>query len=208
MNDPVAQTIDYISEAWSGTDRPHLRRVISGLASGRAVSPDTLELSGPVPADEQLKRAGARFDDDGNIIGIGGVGFGSANHSVSLAGVELSACCAITAQGVAILADQIATIRTRDPVTNGEITMTVTPEGVESVEPKATVATFVTLRTAGRRATLFDTFCRFARYFESRESAREFDTGDSETLILDPDETHRAARLWVATVWGDGSKAT
>jgi hypothetical protein len=169
---------------------------------GGAVDPSTLELGGAVPAAEQLRRAGARFDGSGWIVGIGGIGLGPGYCAITLSRAELSACCAITGQGAVLLLGERATVRASDPVTGREIVMTVSPSGIESVDPPRSVATFAPLRAAAPRSDLSNKFCRFTKYFESATAANDFDTRGHDVLILDLEQAHRAAHLWVSLVWG------
>ncbi len=114
------------------------------LARGEPVSQESLAEALGVPTreitalleDEQLK-GWVFYDDDQHVIGFRGLAIREMPHRFEVEGRTLYTWCAIDSLFIPDLLGKPAKVESRDPHTGTAITLTVTPDGVESVEPAA-----------------------------------------------------------------------
>lgn len=204
----IQKTIENIAHRWEGVNRRLLAPLFPLLAEGRPVPLHALTFSGRHGLDEvrgQLVLAGAEFDDGGSVVGLGGIALAGGSHSVALGDTSLSTCCAVTAHTVPILLGRPAIVRSRDPVSERDVTLRVDPETARGSEPGDAVATFIPLDEPQRLPGLGGRFCNYVRYFESARTAGAYDFGGRSFLPLSPPQVHEAAQLWVRLIWEDGA---
>lgn len=200
----IQQTIEHIAQRWEGVNRNLLAPLFPLLAEGRPVPLDALCSFGrPSLAEihDQLVLAGAEFDDAGSVVGLGGIALAGGSHRVALGDTTLFTCCAVTAHTIPILLGRPAIVRSRDPVSERDVTLRVDAETVRGFEPTDIVATFIPLDEPQKLPGLSRRFCNYVRYFEGASTAGAFDFGHRSFLLLSPPQIHEAARLWVRLIW-------
>ncbi len=82
------------------------------------------------------KSAGASdYDGDGNIIAFGGLTLKSTPHRLEVSGRELFAQCALDSLFIPAFLQQAVAVESVSPIRGRTISLLVTPEGVEQLEP-------------------------------------------------------------------------
>jgi alkylmercury lyase len=147
-----------------------------------------VEEAGPVPAEkvasrlqlshdeaatilQELRVRGAEFDEEGNFVGMG-LTLVPTPHRYETNGRTFYTWCADDAIIFPAMFGQTAIIESPDPISGEYIRLTVTPEGVQRVEPTTAV---VSRRFMG--GTFHDvrgTVCNYGHLFASPETASEY----------------------------------
>ena len=116
--------------------------------------------------DEQLK-GWVFYDDENRVIGFRGLAVRKMPHGFEVEGRALYTWCAMDSLFIPEMLGKPAKVESRDPHTGTAITLMVTPDGVESVEPSTAVMSILigdpeVLKTNGQRrlAGLCGPICR------------------------------------------------
>src|SRR5260370_10563528 len=125
-----------------------LLQVIRHLAHGHPITAeqvDHLIADLGIGSDEahQFLREVTERDATDQIVGAMGLSLNEHPHWLSVAGVSLSAWCALDTLFLPALLQQTVTIESPSPVTNHSIRLPVSPERVEEVNPASAVVSFV-----------------------------------------------------------------
>lgn len=136
-----------------------------------------------------------QYDEPGRIIGFGGLSQSPTRHRFTVGGRGLYTWCAFDGLFLPQLLDSPARITTACPVTRADIRLTVTPEGVEKADPMGVVMSFVMPETAGYRADLRGTFCRYVNFFASDQAGATWLTGNPGAVILSLAEAYALGRI-------------
>ena len=152
-----------------------------------------LEEGGPVPAEKvasrlqvshdkattilkELRVRGAEFDEQGNFVGMG-LTLIPTPHRYETNGRTFYTWCADDAIIFPAMFGRTAVIESPDPISGQYVRLTVTPEGVERVEPTTAVVSrrFV----GGTFENVRGTLCQYGHLFASPETASEYDARHS-----------------------------
>ena len=136
-----------------------------------------------------------QYDGPGRIIGFGGLSQSPTRHRFAVGGRGLYTWCAFDGLFLPELLDSPARIVTACPVTRVDIRLTVTPDGVEKTDPDGVVMSFVVPETAGYRADLRDTFCRYVNFFASDQAGATWLTENAGAVILSLAEAYALGRI-------------
>ena len=136
-----------------------------------------------------------QYDEPGRIIGFGGLSQSPTRHRFTVGGRGLYTWCAFDGLFLPELLDSPGRITTACPVTRVDIRLTVTPEGVEKTDPDGVVMSFVMPETAGYRADLRGTFCRYVNFFASDQAGAAWLTGNPGAAILSLAEAYALGRI-------------
>ena len=195
-------------------DASRLARELYGqLAQGKPVAHESLAEALGVSvddvmallADEQLK-ASAFYDDENRVIGFRGLAVAPMPHRFEVEGRNLFTWCAVDSLFIPELLGQSARVESKDPRTGRTIRLTVTPGGVESVDPAETVMSYVAGDPEVRKtnpAKVMATFCHHIYYLESPEVgaewAREHGHG---AFVVSLEEAFELGRIFNAAQFG------
>jgi alkylmercury lyase len=180
-----------------------LIRVMRELAQGRPIHRERVE---QIIADVGVARDGAyRFlrevaerDADGNILGIMGLSLNDTPHRFYVDGARMSTWCAEDALFLPTVLNQIATVESKSPVTRERVRLTVSPQGVEEVDPAGAVVSIVIVDPAdanmGSVEAIWGTFCHHTFFFASREEAERWAASRDDIEILSVDEAFELGR--------------
>lgn len=111
------------------------------LANGSPVKPtDTAKhlKTSPDKVISALKKFGAEFDQDGNILGLG-LTLVATPHIYEFDGRKMYTWCAADALLCPVILKQTVRIESPDPVTGKKIQVHVTPDKVETIEPNDSI---------------------------------------------------------------------
>lgn len=187
MNGKVQQAIDKIAiDVFESLIPEREQRRIFGqtlqlLANGCHVPPDEVAMRLQVPTDKiisTLHGFGAEFDKDGNIVGVG-LSLVPTPHIYEVDGHRLYTWCAVDALLFPIMLRHTAHIESRDPVTGERIQVTVSPDGIQKVEPKNAVVSWV---KSADVTNIRGSVCHYVHFFSSPETA-------SKWMAENPDKT-------------------
>jgi len=174
------------------------------LTRGHPVSPGDLAFEVGVDRDKVdrsvAKWPGVYQNDDGDVVGFWGLALSGMPHSFATEEATISAWCALDPFLIAPLTDSYPIeVRSQDPVTGEEISMTLTEDGIE-VSPQTTVISM--LRPEGSfDHDVVQSFCHYVWFFASPESGRRWVEEHPSTFLLDVEETDLVARhSWPALV--------
>jgi alkylmercury lyase len=142
------------------------------LAHGAPVSIDELAEAGGWPATDVRadlsSHPSTEWDEEGRIVGFG-LTLRPTPHSFTYDGGTLYGWCASDALGFPPALGMAGTVRSTCPVTGVAITVEVTPDRVESVDPPEAVVTV--LRPDAPIADVRAEACALGLFFASREVA-------------------------------------
>lgn len=168
------QAIDKIAADVYGSFGPEMQRIMGKtlqlLASGCPVPPHEISVQLQIQPDKvasTLRKWGAEFDGDGNVVGMG-LTLVPTPHAYEAGGRKMYAWCAADTLAFPVLLGQSAHIESPDPVTGEKIKVDVTPDRVERVEPQSAVVSWV---NSVDLTNLRESVCRQVHFFSSPETA-------------------------------------
>ncbi len=182
------------------------------LAKGSPVSAEQFAAALDVPvatAENLLARDSIRSfiypDEDGRVLGFGGLAAAPMPHKFDLDGRTLWTWCAWDSLFIPEILGEQAEVESRDPETGATIRLTVAPDGVRSQEPETTFVSFIAPDAEQFNSSadnLMGSFCHFVFFFESRESGEAWAAKHEGTFLLTLDEAADLAKRLNARNWG------
>ena len=123
-------------------------------------------------------------DNEGRLVGFWGLAIPEMAHRFQIEGGKpIHAWCALDPFLIVPVIRRSAHVQSRDPVTGEEITMTVTPDGVEDLSPATAVVSFVVPDKPFDEGVI-NTFCHYVLNFASLESAERWASGRDGIALL------------------------
>src|SRR5882672_1724209 len=116
---------------------------------------------------------GVYSDSERRIIGYWGLSIAGAYtspHQLTIDGRRLSAWCAWDTLFLPSLLGKPAEVESRSPGLAGAVKLTVTPTGVEHLEPEDAHMSFVLPNATDVQKDIVNTFCHFVQFFPSRQA--------------------------------------
>ena len=207
---------DEIIEAWSvnkksgfSEDEARLIQAIyPALAEGRPISADQVSASSGIPLRtvkttfRTMRSRGADFDDDGNLIG-NALSLRPTRHKFEVDGQQLYAWCALDTLFLPGLFGKAAEVESTCPATGEAVRLTISPSGIEAVEPAEAVVTITIPGVSaacepGQGKGAGSASCQSMNYFISREAAEKHLGPECDVAILDVQEASQLAqKVWV-----------
>jgi len=174
-------------------------KTIQALAEGNPVSPAQLADIWDLPIDQvqtllkQAKEMGrVEINAQGDLVGAL-LSLNPTQHQISMDNKRLFAWCAYDAIYTPGVVGKPAQIVSKDPVTGGTVQVTITPDGVENVQPEGAVVSVIKPggdMSAGPESTR----CTNMLFFESRETAEQWNQNLVELSILTVEEAFQVAK--------------
>lgn len=183
------------------------RHLIPLLAEGRPISPERIAglLGRPreeiVAALRQLPSI--EWDETGNVVGAG-LTLRPTPHRFEMNGRTLFTWCALDALMFPGLIEQTVQVESPCAGTGVPVRVTVTPEGVEQVEPPEAVVSLVAPEASPdiRRA-----FCDYVNFFCSSEVAAEWLARHPGATTLPVAEAYQLGRRLAQSVFDEQAQA-
>jgi alkylmercury lyase len=200
----ISTIIETLVERWRGTQINTLRPAFLMLAEGGPVSIERLadstggELSVIKAAAD---RARVDIDRQGRVRELFGVTVQPTSHRIDVDGVAIFSCCALVAQMLPSLVAKTVNVESLDPISHEIIRLTITPDGILSLEPKGTVATLMALNVDMRQRQLTSIFCNHVNLFASVATAEEFVAAASGRFIIGIKELNEVGRRLYSQIW-------
>ncbi|MCH8937482.1 MAG: hypothetical protein IIB90_17335 [Gemmatimonadetes bacterium] len=144
-------------------------------------------------------------DDDGLIVGFGGLAVVPMNHRFRVNGRTLYTWCAWDALFLVDVLNVRAEIESTCPQTGTAVHVTVSRAGVERIEPKEAVISFLFPdaplfeQSAGQTIA---SFCHYVHFLESPEVAEQWTAKHEGTFALSVDDGFRLGRMHNDTRFG------
>ena len=183
-----------------------LLQVIRQLAHGRPITAEEVDRRvadlgiGSDPAHQFLRECTERDATD-QIVGAMGSSLSHHPHRLSVAGVSLSAWCALDTLFLPAMLELSATIESPSPVTHHPIRLRVSPERVEEVNPEAAVVSLVIVDPSRENMAsvqaIWSTFCEHVHFFATREEGERWANGREQIAFLTVEEGF----AWGRQVW-------
>jgi alkylmercury lyase len=159
-------------------------------------------------AAEELARDPLRsfvYADKGQIVGFAGLAAAPMHHEFRVKEQMLWTWCAWDSLFIPIVLGDTAHVSSPDPHTRERVRVTVSPTGVERVEPKDAVVSFP-LPGVGDFAhsaeNVMGTFCHSVFFFTSRESGQQWRSTHEGTVLYSLDEAYEIGRRLVRRQFG------
>jgi len=168
------------------------------LAEGRPVSVKEIATALALPEDHVttiLKGwPGVYYDDEERIIGFWGLALPEMTHRFEIDGRTLYTWCAWDSLFIPELIKKTAHVESPCPVTRNKIRLTVTPEGVQHVEPAGAVMSFVRPAADKIREDVILNFCHYIYFFSSDEAGSQWISENTGTFLLSIKDAHYLGR--------------
>jgi len=167
------------------------------LSDGKPIQPERVASSLNLPVSEAtslIKNFPTVFDQDGNLVESFGLSLNPTKHSLVIGDKRLYAWCGVDTIALPIFIKKKARIESPDPITGKKITLLVSPERVEEVEPSTAVVTWISPDVAGQ-ATAAGTkgsICRYQNFFGSDESASKYISENPGVFVVKPSDVFDA----------------
>jgi len=174
------------------------------LARGRPVSAEQLAAAlqvRPERARELLERPSIKAfiypDEQGRVLGFGGLAVAPMHHKFEVSGRTLWTWCAWDALFIPEILDADARVESPDPVSGVSVRLTVTPDGVASLEPPSAVISFLRPDAEEFRksaANVMAKFCHYVHFFASPETGEHWTAKHPGTFLYTIDDAVEPAR--------------
>lgn len=174
-------------------------KTIQAIANGNPVSPEELADIWSMPLDQvqvilnQAKKNGrVELNAQGDLVGAV-LSLNPTQHHIFMDNQHLYAWCAYDAIYAPAVTGKLARIVSEDPVTGGRIEVSLTPDGVEAIQPESAVVSVVNPggdMSAGPESKR----CTHMLFFESRESAEQWKQDRAGVFILTVEEVFELAK--------------
>ena len=176
------------------------------LATGRAVGQLRLEsiisdLGADQETAETFLRGQSERDEQGRIAGLLGLSLKDHPHGFLVNGVKMSTWCAMDTLFLPAMLGQTARVTSRSPVSDVEVSLTVTPEGVQDLQPTEAVVSLKIIDPDAADLTCAEgiqsSLCQHVLFFASRQEALQW-TGDRKDIdiVSVADGFELALQMW------------
>lgn len=184
------------------------RFMFETLAAGEPVSAEDLAAATGLPLEaikasfRMMESAGADFDEHGNLSG-NALTLKPTGHTFELDGRKLYAWCALDTLFLPGLLGKTAKVESTCPATMETVRLTISPQGVEAVDPPGTVISVVVPGVSaacepGQGGGAEGAACSSMNFFASREDAERWLGPESDVLVLDLEDAWRLANeIWI-----------
>ncbi len=199
---PFRPTIELLTERWRNAGP--LLRGFPLLARGRPLPVEAIADATGVRVDlveTAVDAAHCERDARGRLIDLYGMSLTPTLHRLEIDGKILFSCCALWAHVIPKLVATTVRVESVDPIRREAIRLSVSAQGIESVELPGSAATLAIATQEAIEADVSDAFCRQVCHFVSRESAEEFAATRSSHYVLELSELQAAADLLHQSIW-------
>jgi alkylmercury lyase len=139
----------------------------------------------------QMYEGGCEFNERGELMG-NALTLTPTRHQLEVDGVTLYAWCAIDTLFLPAYIGKPAKVTSTCPTTNTVISLTVTPEGIETYEPPQAVLSIMTAQ--GCTSGIEGTFCGQVYFFANAEAAKTWIGERPDFVILTVPEAYQLAQ--------------
>ncbi len=198
MNSTALDTLAQdIAARLRGRNEALCLQLVRLLGDGQPVAPAhlaaTLNMAEDTVAGYLRHMSDAEFDESGNIVGWG-MSLRPTSHQFAINGRSLFTWCALDTLMYSALLGVSAQVVSRCPVTELQVQLTVTADGVTGLAPAQAVISVVVPSGEGRNCNRSN-FCNQGFFFSSLEAAAHWQQTHPEAYILTVEEGYQLGRL-------------
>ena len=197
-------TARLFAERWSHHNRSILRHTLTSMIEGRAVNARLLSTKYSTPVSEvSAALATDRYDlnGSGEVVDVFGVSIaGQRPFKLITQESTLNICCGLVSMMMSQLAPGQHTVLTDDPVSKRPIKVISGPSGASS-DPNDIVVTLVAPPIEDFCTDPWNSFCKYAKFYESSENANLGSRNAPPTTHLSVHELFQVARLMSVELW-------
>ncbi len=193
----TAELAKTVVESWEAV-RPSILKIVLSmlqlLQHGKPVAPEELASATELAAGVAVKlarRLGAEFDDDGNLVGWG-LTLVPTPHRYLANGHDLYTWCAADTISFPSILNHTAVVESPDPISGEIVRLTVTPDGIEGLNPSSAV---VSWSLESDMDNIRGIFCDLTHYFSSRETAAQYVKDRPGLVIVSVESVFEAANM-------------
>lgn len=146
-----------------------------------------------VEALRDVLKSGVFRNENGDIIGFGGLTTHKTKHTFTVDGITSYTWCALDALFIPEIIGKLAEVTSVCPVTKETIELSILRNKVVAVNPQSTVLSMVIAETEKITENLVNNFCHFVHFFSSESSAKEWIHSHENTFIVSLDDAMRLA---------------
>lgn len=198
----LAPTIRRLAKRWAGAGL--LLPAFPLLAGGRPLEIEEVAKVSNVTVEkisQALDAARCERDGQGRLIDLYGLSLTPTLHRIEIGGKILFSCCALWAHVIPRLLDATVTVESIDPLRRELVRLSVSPNGVESLDPPGAAATVAIATQQAIDDDVCSAFCCQVRHFVSRESAEEFAAARQTCHAVELSELQEAAGQLHGAIW-------
>ena len=202
MEQPFATTIRHLAARWQ--EAKVLLPAFPLLAKGEPLDIDRVAQTTGIPA-EQIEKAAetgrCERDSAGRLIDLYGMTLTPTLHRIEVDSKIVFSCCALWAHVIPRLIGRQVEVESVDPLRREVVRLSISPNGVETVEPVGATATMVVAGEDEIRENVSAAFCSQVRHFISRESAEEFAKRSPSCRVVDLSQFQEVADHLYQAIW-------
>ncbi|MFV2056690.1 MAG: organomercurial lyase [Thiohalomonadales bacterium] len=137
---------------------------------------------------------GVIHDDTNRIIGFWGLGLTATTHKIVTDEHEFYAWCAWDTLFLPVLIGKTLQVSSRCAISGADIKLTINTERIESLQPGATVLSFVQPNAQGIRTDIVSNFCHSVLYFASAALGEQWVAQHPGSFLLSVEEAFNLAK--------------
>ncbi|MEE8061337.1 MAG: organomercurial lyase [Gemmatimonadales bacterium] len=142
-------------------------------------------------------------NEDGEVVGFGGLSVVPTEHAFNIPGVNLYTWCAWDTLFIPEIIGKTAEVVSQSPVTGRTIKLTISPDGITSADPEGTALSLVVPDLDDLRQDVRASFCGRVHFFGSIDEAREWARARPGAYVATLEQADRLGRLKNAAQFGN-----
>ena len=143
-------------------------------------------------------------DNNGRIIGFGGLAVREMPHRFRIDGRTLYTWCAWDSLFIPVILGLEAEVESPAPGSTVRVRLRVAPDGVERIQPPRAVMSFLLPSAQTFQADALKAmaaFCHFIFFFPESDSAAEWTKGHPDTTVISISDAFELGRSMVSARW-------
>ena len=195
-------TLDLLADRWG--DAGPLLPAFLLLARGRPVSVDQIARAAGAEGhrvEAALEAARCERDAEGRVLELYGLTLTPTCQRLEIAGRTLFACCALWAHVIPKLVGATVRVESVDPMREGVVRLSISPDGVESADPPGSAATLAVATKEAITTDVGEAFCSHVRHHLSWASAVESAAAEPARHAVGLADLQDAADYLHAAIW-------
>jgi alkylmercury lyase len=169
------------------------------LAEGKPLPIDQLAAETGHEVDrlrELLVSVRSQFDEEGRLVDLFGMTLEPTPHRLEIGTNVVYSCCALWAHVIPKLIGRSISVRSTDPVGGELVSLSVSPVGIEFLEPVGAAATMAVASAQDIAADVSAAFCHHVNHFASGESAEVFAAESDVRSVVTVDQLNDFGSLF------------
>lgn len=179
--------------------------LVRALAEGQPVPPASVADDARVSEaavhellNERLGEGCRWYDEQGRVTAFGGLAIRPVTkHQMIVEGRTLRAWCALDTLFLPRMLGKPAEVRSVCPITHRPITLRVTPDRLEHVDPPDAVVSFIRCDRKRIEENAFLNFCSWVHFFASEEAGEQWQVQHPDSTLLTLEEGFAISRGFV-----------